>query len=158
MAKGNKQSEKNQPDYNKRQLIDEENISQNPHNLPYAHNVSSAIIIPDDKDRIKSNAMAAMVEQTNMQMKQIYDQMELLVNQANVLKERVEISEQIYQAEMGFKPISGHTYHLYEDDNGKFVLSMIAPNEWSRKCKYAKFVATARLLGDHTWDVKEKAE
>lgn len=158
MAKGNKQSEKNQPDYNKRQPIDEENISQNPHNLPYAHNVSSAIIIPDDKDRIKSNAMAAMVEQTNMQMKQIYDQMELLVNQANVLKERVEISEQIYQAEMGFKPISGHTYHLYEDDNGKFVLSMIAPNEWSRKCKYAKFVATARLLGDHSWDVKEKAE
>lgn len=158
MVKEEKKGEKIQPDYDKRQPIDEENITQNPHNLPYAHNVSSAVIFPDDKDRIKGNAMSAMVEQTNMQMKQIYDQMELLVNQANELKKRVEVSEQIYQAEMGFKPITGHTYHLYEDDEGKFVLSMIAPNEWSRKCKYAKFVATARLMGDHTWDVQESNE
>ncbi|MBD99525.1 MAG: hypothetical protein CMO34_06750 [Verrucomicrobia bacterium] len=158
MGENNKQGEKIQADYTKRQPIDEENITENPHNLPYAHNISSAIIFPDDKERIKSNAMASMVEQTNLQMKQIYDQMELLVNQANVLKERVEVSEQIYKAEMGFKPISGHTYHLYEDTNGKYVLSMIAPNEWPRKCKYSKFVATARLMGDHTWDVKEKAE
>ena len=158
MAKDNKQNEKLQPDYDKRQPIDEENITENPHNLPYAHNVSSAVIFPDDKDRIKGNAMAAMVEQTNMQMKQIYDQMELLVNQANVIKERVEISEQIYKADMGFKPITGHTYHLYEDNEANYVLSMIAPNEWPRKCKYAKFVATARLMGDHTWDVQEKAE
>ena len=97
--------------------IDKDKITDNPHNLPYAHNVGSAIIFPDDKDRIKSNAMAAMVEQTNMQMKQIYDQMELLVNQANDLKKRVEISEEIYTAEMGFKPLTGHTYHLYEKED-----------------------------------------
>ncbi|MAC94638.1 MAG: hypothetical protein CMC96_03965 [Flavobacteriales bacterium] len=136
--------------------IDKDKITDNPHNLPYAHNVGSAIIFPDDKDRIKSNAMAAMVEQTNMQMKQIYDQMELLVNQANDLKKRVEISEEIYTAEMGFKPLTGHTYHLYEKEDGTKVLSMIGPKQWSQGNKYKKFIATARLMGDHSWQIIEK--
>tara|TARA_R110002096_G_scaffold238027_3_gene429322 strand:- start:16794 stop:17246 length:453 start_codon:yes stop_codon:yes gene_type:complete len=147
---------KKSPDISKRVHIDEDKITENPHNLPYAHTVGSAIIFPDDKDRIKSHAMSAMVEQTNLQMKQIYDQMELLVNQANNLKERVTISEDIYGAEMGFKPLTGHTYHLYEKEDGEKILSMIGPNEWSRGCKYAKFVATARLMGDHTWEIIKK--
>ncbi|MEQ8623730.1 MAG: DUF2452 domain-containing protein [Vicingaceae bacterium] len=153
-------SKKKKPDLNLRTPIDEDKITDSPHNLPYAHNVSSAVIFPDDKDRIKSSAMSAMVEQTNVQMKQIYDQMELLVNQANHLKERVEISEEIYGADMGFKPLTGHTYHLYETKNEKKVLSMIGPDEWARECKYEKYIATARLMGDHTWDVikKEKEE
>lgn len=138
--------------------IDKDKITENPHNLPYAHNVGSAIIFPDDKDRIKSNAMAAMVEQTNMQMKQIYDQMELLVNQANDLKKRVEISEEIYEAEMGFKPLTGHTYHLYEKEDGKKILSMIGPKQWPNGPKYEKFIATARLMGDHSWQILEKGE
>ncbi len=133
--------------------IDKDKITETPHNLPYAHNVGSAVIFPDDKDRIKSHAMSAMVEQTNLQMKQIYDQMELLIEQANKLKERVELSEEIYNAEMGFKPITGHTYHLYEKENGAKVLSMIGPQEWPGKMKYAEFIATARLAGDHTWEI-----
>jgi len=133
--------------------IDPEKVTENPHNLPYAHNVSSAVIFPDDKERIKNKAMAAMVEQTNMQMKQIYDQMELLINQANRLKERVNVSEEIYTAEMGFKPLTGHTYHLYEKKDGSKVLSMIGPDEWVRDCKYSKFLATARLMGDHSWEI-----
>ena len=150
--------EKIQPDYDKRLHIDEDKITHNPHNLPYAHTVGSAIIFPDDKDRIKTTAMSAMVEQTNVQMKQIYDQMELLISQANKLKERVELSEEIYTAEMGFKPITGHTYHLYEKEDGQKVLSMIGPNEWARGCKYPHYVATARLMGDHTWDIEAKNE
>jgi hypothetical protein len=152
------EKKKKQPDLSKRVAIDEDKITENPHNLPYAHNVGSAIIFPDDKDRIKSNAMSAMVEQTNMQMKQIYDQMELLVKQANDLRSRVAISEDIYGAEMGFKPLTGHTYHLYEKEDGGKVLSMIGPGEWARGCKYERYIATARLMGDHTWDVIKKEE
>ncbi len=136
--------------------IDEDKITENPHNLPYAHNVGSALIFPDDKDRIKNKAMAAMVDQTNRQMKQIHDQLELLVKQANELKQRVALSEEIYTAEMGFKPLTGHIYHLYENE-GKKVLSMIGPNEWGNKSKYDKFIATARLLGDHTWEIIQSA-
>lgn len=142
----------------KKNPIDKDKVSENPHNLPYAHTVGSAIIFPDDKERIKSTAMGAMVEQTNLQMKQIYDQMELLVEQANKLKKRVAISEEIYGAEMGFKPLSGHTYHLYEKEEGGNVLSMIGPEQWARGCKYKRYVATARLLGDNTWDVTNESD
>lgn len=152
------EKEKKQPDYERRMHIDEDKITESPSNLPYAHTVGSAIIFPDDKDRIKSTAMTAMVEQTNVQMKQIYDQMELLISQANKLKDRVNLSEEIYGSEMGFKPITGHTYHLYEKKDGNKVLSMIGPTEWARGCKYEKYLATARLMGDHTWDIEEKAE
>lgn len=138
--------------------IDKDKVTEKPSSLPYAHNVGSAIIFPDDKDRIKSTAMTAMVEQTNIQMKQIYDQMELLISQANKLKQRVEISEDIYGAEMGFKPLTGHTYHLYEKEDGGKVLSMIGPEEWPRGMKYERFIATARLAGDHTWDVTKTDE
>jgi|SRR5690554_1820138 len=153
--KTSNQSEENRRKHNP---IDKDKITENPHNLPYAHNVGSAVIFPDDKDRIKSNAMSAMVEQTNMQMKQIYDQMELLVQQANDLKKRVEISEDIYSAEMGFKPLTGHTYHLYEKEDGKNVLSMIAPEEWPNGNKYKRFIASARLMGDHSWEILKKGE
>ena len=138
--------------------IDKNKITENPHNLPYAHNVGSAIIFPDDKERIKSNAMAAMVEQTNMQMKQIYDQMELLVSQANDLKKRVELSEEIYSAEMRFKPLVGHTYHLYEKEDGSKVLSIIAPNQWTQGLKYKRFIATVRLMSDHSWQIIKREE
>lgn len=150
--------EENKEERRKYNPIDKDKITESPHNLPYAHNVGSAIIFPDDKDRIKSNAMSAMVEQTNMQMKQIYDQMELLVNQANDLKKRVEISEEIYGAEMGFKPLTGHTYHLYEKEDGSKVLSMIGPKQWPNGSKYKRFVATARLMGDHSWQIMQKGE
>jgi hypothetical protein len=144
-------------DEGKKNPIDKDKVTENPHNLPYAHNVGSAIIFPEDKDRIKTKAMAAMVEQTNVQMKQIYEQMELLVKQANHLRERVSVSEQIYGAEMGFKPLTGHTYHLYEKADGEKVLSMVGPDEWARGCKYEKFLATARLMGDHTWEIIKEA-
>ncbi len=133
--------------------IDKDKITENPSTLPYAHNVSSAVIFPDDKDRIKSTAMTAMAEQTNTQMKQIYDQMELLISQANKLKSRVEISEQIYKSEMGFKPLVGHTYFFYKRENGRDLLSMIAPDQWGRMGGYKTFVAKAKLLADHTWEI-----
>ncbi|MCB0663271.1 MAG: DUF2452 domain-containing protein, partial [Saprospiraceae bacterium] len=69
---------------------------------------------------------------------------------------RVEISENIYQAEMNFKPLMGHTYHLYQRTSGAFVLSMIGPTEWGKNSPF-QFLATVKLLSDHTWDILEEA-
>ena len=56
---------------------------------------------------------------------------------------------------MGFKPVIGYEYHLYERTNGQWVLSMIAPNEWGKN-KPFHWIATARLLADHTWEILGK--
>lgn len=136
--------------------IDPDKITENPHNLPYAHNTGSAVVKPEDEGRVKGNAMNAMEHQTDMQLDQIYKQMQLLVEQAKGLQNRKTISEKIYGAEMRFEPLINHVYHLYQKDDNKYLLSLIAPDQWGRSKKSFEFVATVRLLADHTWDILEK--
>jgi hypothetical protein len=134
--------------------IDKDKITETPHLLPYAHHVGGFVIKPLDKGRIKGRAMEAMVQQTEMQLKQLYGQMETLAKQAVELRERAEISYRIYEADMNFQPLVGHTYFLYERADGLSVLSMIASHEWGKKMPYARFLAEVKLLADHTWEVK----
>lgn len=142
------QSENKKPD----------NITDTPSTLPYAHHAGSALIKPIDKGKVKGRALSAMGEQTDMQMGQIRQQIELLASQAKALQDRVEISEKIYQAEINFEPLIGHIYHLYLKKNGKWTLSMIGPNDWGRSLTYEAFLATVKMLADHTWDIQEKGD
>ncbi|MDX1651034.1 MAG: DUF2452 domain-containing protein [Brumimicrobium sp.] len=136
--------------------IDPDKITENPHNLPYAHHTGSALVRPEDKGRIKGRAMNAMEHQTDMQMDQIYRQMELLAEQARNLQNRKTVSEKIYNAEMRFEPLINHIYHLYQREDSSYLLSLIAPDQWGRSRKNYDFVATVRLLADHTWEIIEK--
>jgi len=132
--------------------IDKDKIAENPHLLPYAHTVGGAVIKPIDKGRTKGLAMTAMYEQTDMQLDQIREQVELLVAQAQLIHHRVEISQKIYEAEINFVPLIGKTYHLYKRNGEQYVVSMVGPSEWGRSSKL-EFVATMNLLADHTWEV-----
>ncbi|MCW5921576.1 MAG: DUF2452 domain-containing protein [Saprospiraceae bacterium] len=135
--------------------IDKDKVAENPGLLPYAHTTGGAIIRPEDKGRIRGNAMTAMYDQTDRQMEQLRQQMETLVKQAKSLDNRMKVSEVIYQADVPFQPVIHHIYHLYRrKTDGANVLSMIAPSEWGRKTPY-EYLATVRLLGDHTWEVLE---
>ncbi|MFY7786842.1 MAG: DUF2452 domain-containing protein [Thermoflexibacteraceae bacterium] len=130
-----------------------EKTAENPGLLPYAHSVGGVVIKPEDEGKIKGQAIQAMQEQTTIQMKQLYDQMQVLVEQAQNINRRVDISNRIYVAELRFSPIIGRTYYLYERENGEDVLSLIAPNEWGNSKKYQKHLATVKLLADHTWEI-----
>ncbi len=136
--------------------IDKDKISENPSTLPYAHTVGgSKITVPDIK-RNRSRALEAMEHQTDQQLDQIREQIELLAEQAKRIQERKDLSEVIYQAQMGFKPEINHIYHLYRKENDSFVLSMIGPDEWPGQMKYESFLYTVKLLADHTWEIIEK--
>lgn len=137
--------------------IDKDKVAENPHLLPYAHTVGGALIRPEDKGRIKGRAVSAMYEQTDMQMDQLRKQFELLAQQAKQIQDRVSISEKIYLADIPFSPLINFTYHLYQKKDGKDVLSMVGPKEWGPNIPYT-FLATVRLLGDHTWEILEKGD
>ena len=138
--------------------IDKDKVSENPHSLEYGHHPGSAIVKPEDQGKLKGRAISAMEHQTDMQLDQIYQQMQLLADQAKKLNERKLISEIIYGAEMRFEPLINHVYHLYEKEDKKYLLSLIAPDQWGRSKKSFEFVATIRLLADHTWEILEKNE
>ena len=133
--------------------IDKDKVADLPGLLEYAHHVGSALIKPEDSGKIKSRALTAMREQTNMQVKNIYEQMQILANQMNDIKQRVEISEEIYNTEMRFEPMPGHIYHLYRKEDGRTALSIIGPNQWGKSARFNEFITSVKLLADHTWEI-----
>ena len=134
--------------------INPDKVAENPGLLPYAHTAGGAVIKPDDMGKVKGRSVLAMRQQTDRQMNQLYEQMEVLARQAKLLADRKEISERIYDAAMGFEPIISETYYLYEKEDGSDLMSLVAPEEWGRSFKYSRFLAKVTLLADHTWDVE----
>ena len=132
---------------------DKDKITDLPGLIEYAHHAGSALIKPEDKGRIKGNAVAAMHDQTDRQFRQLYEQMQTLIEQAKYLKNRVEVSERIYQASVPFQPVIGKIYFLYRKHNGQDILSMVSPDEWGKSFPYEVFEAEVRLLSDHTWEI-----
>ena len=120
--------------------------------LPYASSAGSVAIRPTKEGVIKHKALSAMEDQTNMQLNQIREQIELLARQAQEIRKRKELSLMIYEAKITFKPQIGQVYHVYEKSDGSHVLSLVAPSEWGGGSgPFAGFIATVKLLADHTW-------
>jgi len=134
--------------------INPDKVAENPGLLPYAHTAGGAVIKPDDMGKVKGRSVLAMRQQTDRQMNQLYEQMEVLARQAKLLADRKEISERIYDATMGFEPIISETYYLYEKEDGSDLMSLVAPEEWGRSFKYSRYLAKVKLLADHTWEVE----
>jgi hypothetical protein len=133
--------------------IDKDKVAENPGLIAYPHTVGSIAIRPEDQGKLKSRALTAMREQTNRQLEQLQKQAELLAAQANELRKRVEVSEQIYLAELSFEPFVGNIYHLYKKED-KYKLMLIAPNEWgTSKRIYLEYISSVKLLSDHTWEI-----
>ncbi len=130
--------------------IDKDKVAENPHTLPYPHTIGSAVILPVDKKGIKGSSLATVEEQAEMQLNEIREQLELLLKQAKNIKERVAFSQQVYEADLNFVPVIGEVYHLYEQQEGSHIISMIAPWEW-RKIPYKAFTGSIKLLADRTW-------
>jgi Protein of unknown function (DUF2452) len=118
--------------------------------LPYSASVSGAVIKPTELGVIRHQALSAMEEQTNMQLTQIRQQIELLAVQAREIQKRKELSMIIYDSKISFAPVIGQIYHLYEKEDGSHLVSMISPKEWGKRAPY-KFLAAVKLLADHTW-------
>jgi hypothetical protein len=119
--------------------------------LPYSSSAAGVAVRPTKEGVIKHKALSAMEEQTNMQLNQIKEQIELLARQAQEIRKRKELSMMIYDAKITFKPQIGQTYHLYEKKDSTHVLSLVAPQEWGGNGPFKQFVASVQLLADHTW-------
>lgn len=137
--------------------IDKDKITEKPSTLPYAHTVGGAVIKPSKKAVIRGRSLSAMEEQTDQQLHQIKEQIDLLAQQANQIQERKNLAQLIYGADIGFQPEIGHVYHLYERAEEDLVLSMVGPDEWI-KPRYKRFLYSIKLLADRTWEIVARNE
>lgn len=120
--------------------------------LPYASSIGSVAVRPTKEGVLRHQALTAMEEQTDLQMNQIREQIELLVKQAQQITKRKELAQLIYHSKLNFRPVIGQVYHLYQKKDDSYLLSMISPDEWGNGAgPFKQFVTSARLLADHTW-------
>ncbi len=133
-------------------------VAENPGSLPYAHHVGSPVVRPEDAGRAKGKSLMAMYQQTDLQLAQVYKQIELMLAQAQAIRNRRLISERIYSAHFPSEPVVGQTYYLYRRDENSDVVSLIAPHEWGRSYRYQAYIATIRLMADRTWEIVEEGE
>ena len=54
---------------------------------------------------------------------------------------------------MRFEPLISHIYHLYESNEGNFMLLMVGPEEWGKRGSPHNYISTVKLLADHTWEI-----
>lgn len=133
--------------------IDPDKVTDRPGLVEYAHHVGSAVIKPLDRGKLKGRAMAAMYEQSDLQLAQIKDQIDLLAKQARKIQERRMLSEEIYETGLRFEPVIGKTYYFYEKPDGEKFVSMLSPGDWGNSKTAWTLLAPVKLLGDHTWEI-----
>ena len=116
-----------------------DNVADSPGLLPYGTNVSSPSIKPTDLTTFKKNGLDKVTKFFDRRYKEI-------VEQAETLQKSFLITQTVYESKYRFEPIIGEIYHLYEDSDGGYSLSMISPLEWNKKHVYSVV-----LNSDMTW-------
>jgi hypothetical protein len=116
-----------------------DNVADSPGLLPYGTNVSAPSIKPTDLTTFKKNGLDKVTKFFDRKYKEI-------VEQAETLQKSFLITQTVYESKYRFEPIIGEIYHLYEDSDGGYTLSMISPLEWNKKHVYSVV-----LNSDMTW-------
>lgn len=106
----------------------------------YPTNVGAPRFDVPDVASLKLDASNKLTKSFDIEKNQIQNQIERFYNE-------YIISSMIWNSNMNFKPIVGHTYHLYEFKRGK-TLSLISPQEWGRIQEY---IGTYQLQPDDKW-------
>ena len=107
--------------------------------LPYAGNISSPVITVEDTSHFKQKQVTKF---NNFVDKRFLE----LQKQYNELKELYELNEFVFKIDMRFEPLVGEVYHVYQNDNSKNFLSMIAPHE----CKFL-YICSVKLNTEGQW-------
>jgi hypothetical protein len=122
---------------------------------PIPLSIGSPVIKVEDKGKIRAIAVEAMHHYANQEMAMLKKQADLIMEQVREIEDRLKVSERIYESDMRFQPIIGQVYHLYQKDD-HYKMSIIGPKEWGGSRSMGTFVATVKLLGDHSWDIISK--
>ena len=105
-----------------------------------------------------------MINHARMYAQQEYDRiMELvavLEKQAQQIKRRLEITDNVHAAEYQFSPVMGNAYWLVWDKRKeKTLLIHSGPTDWSSSApEDYEYQAQVKYMGDHTWlEVDDKS-
>lgn len=117
--------------------IDKVNLQ--PMVIPYPTHVAAPKIEPQDLTSFKKHGL----NKVDRVIKRRYEE---LIKEAETLQNSMILQQEVYESEYKFEPKIGEIYHLYDNLDGTKILSLIGPNEWSKK-----FLYSVVLNSDMTW-------
>jgi hypothetical protein len=113
--------------------------------LPYPSSRLGAKIIPQDLTNFKSRGVSRVERELQQQLIELREQYLSVIDAFNWNK-------LIYESHIGFEPVIGGQYHLYEVRD-THQLSMIEPERW-----HQRWIGTFRLNADGRWEPVKIAE
>ena len=116
-----------------------DNVADNPGLLPYGSNVGAPAIKQEDVSLWKNEK----VNKTNQYFHTRYEEIK---EEYRKLIEEFEWNKLVYESKFTFTPIKGHTYHLYQKEQGGLFLSLIEPELWNQI-----FVGSFKLDSNDKW-------
>jgi sulfate adenylyltransferase subunit 1 (EFTu-like GTPase family) len=99
-------------------------------------------------EQTRKQSLSVMEHHANRQIASLQEQANVLIRQAQEIKDRVKLAYSIEQAIHNFEPVPMKEYSLYEH-KGTLILTLIEP---FNSPPYDKFLTTVRKLGDSTWE------
>jgi hypothetical protein len=110
---------------------------------PYGTSASSPVIQPTNT----ATWTADGVRRVNKILKGKFDEVR---KEYDLLMEKFQYNDMLYNAKFGFEPIIGETYHLFKNNKEELFLSIIEPNQWDLEHK-----GSFRLNTDKMWEKVE---
>lgn len=109
-------------------------------NLPYASDLGAPVIKADDVKGWRDREIVNV----NHQFETKYNE---LKEEYNKLLLEYELNNFVYSnVEYSFIPVIGHTYYLYQKENGNYFMSLIEPDQWDKK-----FIFELKLDSSNKW-------
>lgn len=106
--------------------------------MPYPTSRLAPRIVPQDLTSFKSRGISRVERELQQELVELRDRYLAVIDAFNWNK-------LIYESHIGFEPVVGETYHLYDIRNA-YHLSMISPQEW-----HQKWIGSFRLNADGRW-------
>lgn len=112
--------------------------------LPYPASRLAPRIVPQDLTSFKTRGIGRVERELQQELVELRERYLAVIDAFNWNK-------LIYESQIGFEPVTGEIYHLYEMPGG-IRLSMIGPQEWRQK-----WLGSFRLNADGRWQAEEVA-
>jgi len=122
--------------------------------VPYALDRGAPKFDLIDIKSIKDQEYNLSIKQAQQEFDKLKEIAIVINNQAKQIKDRMELTHLIYQAEYNFKPVAGNTYWLAKNtEKNIFILCLLGPKDWSGgPPEMYEYIQQVRSLPNGLWE------
>jgi hypothetical protein len=134
--------------------ITEEDINKKPF-VPYPLDRGAPKFHLIDVKSIKDQEYNLAAKQAQQEINKLKEMADVILQQVDQIRVRMELTQQIYLAEYNFKPVPGNTYWLLNHSKKNILmLCFLGPEDWSHGCPESyEYIKQVRSLPNGLWEV-----